>query len=219
MKSNLLSVQRFCCDNRTSFYFDANRFQIQDFFTRKPLYKGSNKDGLYPITGLSLPSWNSRVSNFQSSSKHTEPSHAALHSSYTASLPKSDLSSTDLWYMRLGHPQHRVLHHVLNRLSVSHTLSMSNNFCKHCVMGKMTQLPFSSSTSCTKFPLEIVHSDVWGPAPIDSINGHRYYVIFVDDFSRFTWFFPLKHKSHVLASFQHFKNTMENHHGTSVKIL
>ena len=216
MKSNLLSVQRFCRDNRTSFYFDANRFQIQDL-TGKPLYKGSSKDGHHPITGLSLPSWNSRVSKIQSSSQHTILSQAALHSSYIASLPKSDLSSTDLWHMRLGHPQHRVLHRVLNCLSVSHTLPMSNNFCKHCVMSKMTQLPFSSSTSCTKFPLEIVHSDVWGPAPIDSINGHCYYVIFVDDFSRFTWFFPLKHKSQVLASFQHFKNTMENHLSTSIK--
>jgi hypothetical protein len=41
----------------------------------------------------------------------------------------------------------------------------------------------------------------------------------VDDFSRFTWFFPLKHKSQVLASFQHFKNTMENHLDTSIKTL
>ena len=176
-------------------------------------------DGLYPITGLSLLSWHSRVSSLQSSSKLTEPSQVALHSSYTASLPKSDFSSTDLWHMRLGHPQHLVLHNVLNHLSVSHTLPMSNNFCKHCVMGKMTQLPFSASNSCTKFPLEIVHSNVWGPAPIDSINSHRYYVIFVDDFSHFTWFFPLKHKSQVLASFQHFKNTMENHLGTSIKTL
>ncbi len=70
-----------------------------------------------------------------------------------------------------------------------------------------------------KFPLELVHSDVWGPAPISSINGFRYYVIFVDDFTRFTWFFPLRHKSQVLSSFQHFKNTMENFLGKSVKVL
>ena len=202
MKSNLLSVQRFCRDNGPFFYFDANRFQIQDLLTRKPLYKGSSKDSLYSITSLSLPLWNSQVSKFHSSSKHVVLSQTAFHSSYTACLPRSDLSSTNLWHMRLGHPQHRVLHHVLNRHFVSHKLPMSNTFCKHCVMGKMIQLPFSSSNSCIKFPLEIVHSDVWGPALINSINGHHYYVIFVDDFSRFTWFFPLKHKSQVLAFFQ-----------------
>jgi hypothetical protein len=45
--------------------------------------------------------------------------------------------------MRLGHPQRRVLHHVLDRLFVSPKLPLSNTFCKHCVIGKMTQLPFS----------------------------------------------------------------------------
>ena len=59
-------------------------------------------------------------------------------------------------------------------------------------MGKMTKLPFAHSNSCTTYPIELVHSDVWDPTPITSINGHRYYVIFVDDFTRFTWFFPLK---------------------------
>ena len=81
----------------------------------------------------------------------------------------------------------------------------------------MTQLPFSPSHSCTKFPLELVHNDVWGPAPISSINGFRYYVIFVDDFTRFTWFFPLRHKSQVFSSFQHFKTTMENFLAQTVK--
>ena len=86
-------------------------------------------------------------------------------------------------------------------------------------MGKVTQLSFSTFVSCTQFPLQLVHSDVWGPGPINSINGHRYYVIFVDDFTRFTCFFLLKHKSQVLALFQHFKNTMENYLGTSIKTL
>jgi hypothetical protein len=46
MKSNLLSVQRFCRDNHYSFSFNANHFQIQDRLTGKPLYKGFSKDGL-----------------------------------------------------------------------------------------------------------------------------------------------------------------------------
>ena len=113
--------------------------------------------------------------------------------------------------MRLSYPQTHVLHHVLSHHFVSHKFPVSNTFCKHCVMGKTTQSPFSTSISCTKSPLEIVHSDVWGPVPINSINAHRYYVIFMDDFTRFTWFFPLKHKSQVLTSFKHF----EKNHGKS----
>jgi hypothetical protein len=55
MASNLLSVNRFCRDNRYSFYFDSDIFSIQDRISGKPLYKGLNRDGLYPIHGLSLP--------------------------------------------------------------------------------------------------------------------------------------------------------------------
>ena len=85
MKSNLLSVQRSCRDNFCSFYFASHCFQIQDLLTGKPLYKGISKDGLYPIHGLSLPSWNSRLSSASNSSSAAfQPSSSASHVSYKA---------------------------------------------------------------------------------------------------------------------------------------
>jgi hypothetical protein len=83
----------------------------------------------------------------------------------------------------------------------------------------MTQLSFLISCTHTTKPLQLVHSDVWGPTPITSINGTRYYVSFVDDFSKFTWFFPLKHKSQVLSTFIHFKSTIENLLNHKLKVL
>jgi hypothetical protein len=83
----------------------------------------------------------------------------------------------------------------------------------------MTQFPFAPSNTCASFPLQIVYKDVWGPASITSINGFCYYVSFIDAYSHFTWFFPLKHKSQILSSFLYFKNTMENLLGTSIKIF
>ena len=83
----------------------------------------------------------------------------------------------------------------------------------------MSQLPFSHSCTHATEPLQLVHSDVWGPAPITSINGTRYYVSFIDDFSKFTWFFPLKHKSQVLSTFVHFKSTLENLLNYKLKVL
>ncbi len=218
MTSNLLSVQCFCRDNACSFHFNAHHFQIQDLLTGKPLY---SKDGLYPIHGLSLPSLESRISSFLSRSSATSPFQEFSNVSYTACLPSArhNASLTNLWHRRLGHPQSRVVQTVLHKQFRDHSFPVSNSYCKHCVMGKMTQLPFSNSISCTTSPLEIVHSDVWGPAPINSINGHRCYVIFVDDFTCFTWFFPLKYKSQVLSSYQHFKRTMENLLGHSIKTL
>ena len=206
MASNLLSVNRFCRDNHCAFYFDSNCFHIQDRLTGKPLYKGLSRDGLYPLHGLSLPL---RCSLSVSSSSAQA---VCLHS---ARAPASDSS---LWHARFGHPQDRVLSHILQK-SVNPSLSVISQFCKHCTQGKMTQLPFSHSNTIASSPLEIVYSDVWGPAPISSINGFRYYVSFIDAYSRFTWFFPLKYKSQVLSSFMHFKNTMENLLGTTIKIF
>jgi hypothetical protein len=113
--SNLLSVQSFCRDNACSFHFNACHFQIQDLLTGKPLYKGFNKDGLYPIHGLSLPSLESLLSSLPSRSSVTSPFQESSHASYTACLPSArhNASLSDLWHMRLGHLQSRVVQTVL----------------------------------------------------------------------------------------------------------
>ena len=67
--------------------------------------------------------------------------------------------------------------------------------------------------------LQLVHSDVWGPAPIPSVLGYKYYVIFVDDFGRFTWLFLLKQKSEVFNVFLHFKALVENQFRVKIKTL
>ena len=57
--------------------------------------------------------------------------------------------------------------------------------------------------------LDIVHSDVWGLAPLKSVLCFNYYVIFVDNRTRFTWLFLLKHKHEVHSVFKHFKALVE----------
>ena len=47
----------------------------------------------------------------------------------------------------------------------------------------MHQLPFNKSDFVASKPLELVPSDVWGPASVTSINDFRYYLVFVDDYS------------------------------------
>jgi histone deacetylase 1/2 len=53
-----------------------------------------------------------------------------------------------------------------------------------------------------------VHSDVWEPA-LSSMGGFRYYVSFVDDFSRYSWIYLIKRKSDVEKSFYHFQTHVE----------
>ena len=89
--------------------------------------------------------------------------------------------------------------------------------CTHCLYGKMHNLPFPKSHFVASSPFELVHFDVWGPAPVTSVNGFRYYVIFVDHFTRFTWLYPLKYKSEVFSKFLLFKAFVETQFSTKIK--
>lgn len=66
-------------------------------------------------------------------------------------------------------------------------------------------------------PLELIHCDIWGPSPNLSTMGYRYYIMFIDDYSRFHWIFPMKDRTESLIYFQHFKTVNENLFSTKIK--
>ena len=83
----------------------------------------------------------------------------------------------------------------------------------------MHNLPFPKSHFTASVPFELIHSDLWGPAPLNSINGFKYYVLFIDHFTRFTWLYLLKSKSEVFAKFVRFKAMIENQFSAKIKIF
>ena len=73
--------------------------------------------------------------------------------------------------------------------------SFEFDLCEHCMYGKQNHVSFSSKATREKGILELVHSDVFGPMTVPSLGGSRYYVSFIDGFSRMTWIYFLKKNS------------------------
>lgn len=86
---------------------------------------------------------------------------------------------------------------------------MLQHVCDACQQGKSHQLPFYNSEHVIKAPLELIYSDVWGPAQT-SVSGHRFYVSFIDAYNRFTWLYLLKSKSDVFSVFVQFQKHVEH---------
>jgi transposase InsO family protein len=129
----------------------------------------------------------------------------------------------DLWHRRLCH------HHLagIKKLSSGNLVTgfkldsqvNPDPVCEACKAGKMHADPFPISTSRTSKPLQLVHSDVHGPMKVPTHQGYRYWVTFIDDFSRFKAVYLLKQKSETFAAFKQFKAWAENVTGARLGTL
>jgi hypothetical protein len=165
---------------------------------------------------------NSRVStsevNHQSRlytfSKFIEPDYALL-------LTRVDESSR-IWHERFGKLNFRYMQHLSKHRLVYGLpdIHFSKGVSEGCVLGKHPQEKFDKGKSQrASAPLDLIHSDLMGPFPHPSIRKVRFFLIFVDDFSRFTWIYFLKQKFEVFQHLKDFKTLVETQSGKKIKVL
>ena len=82
-------------------------------------------------------------------------------------------------------------------------------FCEHYIFGKHKRVKFNTSVYTTEGILDYVHSDLWGPSRRSSLDGSRYMLTIIDDYSRRVWPYFLKHKSKAFKVFKECKVMVE----------
>ncbi|XP_071921648.1 retrovirus-related Pol polyprotein from transposon RE1 isoform X2 [Coffea arabica] len=132
-------------------------------------------------------------------------------------------NKVDVWHRRLGHPNNVILSNLMKcglleqkDQCSTHALSLD---CSACKLGKSKTLLFPTYGSRANACFEIIHSDVWGITPVISHAHYRYFVTFIDDYSRFTWIYFLRTKAEVFTVFQTFVAYIETQFSTTIKIF
>ena len=104
-------------------------------------------------------------------------------------------------------------------LFLFHQLKLCLHYVIHVLSIKLINNPFVSIVSKVMSHLELIYTDVWGPASYIGIDGSRYYLIFVDHYTKYIWFYPMVTKSDVSKNFPHFKRFVETRFQKSIKTL
>lgn len=133
----------------------------------------------------------------------------------------SQVEENWLWHKRLGHLNFDNLVRISKNKKVRGLPQITKpaNICEECIKGKQTRVSFKTKEYLSKRPLELVHTDLCGPTKTASLNGERYFMLFIDDYSRMVWVTFLKHKSEAFERFKIFRKMVERETNLKLKCL
>ncbi|CAJ2637412.1 unnamed protein product [Trifolium pratense] len=194
LKHNLLSISQFC-DNGYVVVFNKESCIVSKQSDNTIVFKGMRKNNVYKINLSDL----------------NEQKVVCL---LTLSEEKW------IWHKRLGHANWRLIS-KLSKLDLVRGLPKikyhSNTLCGSCQKGKITKSSFKpKNIVSTSRPLELLHIDLFGPVNTASINGKKYGLVIVDDYSRWTWVKFLRTKDEAYDEFSIFCKQIQNEKGYTI---
>ncbi|GJW57564.1 retrovirus-related pol polyprotein from transposon TNT 1-94 [Tanacetum coccineum] len=150
--------------------------------------------------------------------------HYALDFScdYIYGLMSSKEESTDVWHQRYGHLYVKGLQLLIKKEMVKGLpiIKEREHTCKGCPLGKQARKSFPmAQAKRAEEKLELVHADIYGPMKTDSYADSKYFLFFIDDYSRKCWFYFLRHKSEAFGFFNKFNALAENKSYRKLKVL
>ena len=128
-----------------------------------------------------------------------------------------------IWHKRFSHLNFKLLSRI-SKLDLVRGLPKLNFkvdcICDACQLGKLKKSSFKlKDMISTSKPLELCYLDIFGPSQVQSINHSKYVFVIVDDYSRYTWTFFLKHKSDAFEIFKNFSKRIQKQHSFKIKTI
>jgi transposase InsO family protein len=91
--------------------------------------------------------------------------------------------------------------------------------CSECAISKQHRLPFPQITVRATERLELVHADLCGPFPVVSLGGKHYFLLLIDDATRYTWVYFLREKGEASEKIKEWKAAVELETGDQLKVF
>ena len=130
----------------------------------------------------------------------------------------SSVTTSHLWYLRLRHVSTTYLNKLISD-GLLDSVANKNINCIHCKLEKLSASSFNNSIHNSTAPFDLVHLDVWGPSCDPTIDGSRYYVVFIDNFSHYTWIYLLKSRSKVVLKYKYFAKMVYTQFSKKIKVF
>jgi hypothetical protein len=204
---------------------------ICDGIPRQTIQKHSLFDDKKPLLALDKKDNSIDVSAEQDTG---QPCHNTNDKSPCSDCDKSDrecalfaqrwsIVSAQTWHERLGHLSQRNMKLLETSCATGIRMTPGTKIdepCEPCILGKMARGSFPLSSTKSSQPGELIFSDIKGPLPNIGINGDwRYFVTYIDHFTRFTKLYLLKRKSDQIIALKNYVATMFSKHQQPIKCI
>lgn len=196
---NLISISRLDRDG-FSFKFGNGCFSL--FKNTSFVGSGILIDGLYKL----------KLDNIFTETVLT------LHHNVGTKRSLIDENSSFLWHKRLGHISRERLERLVKNEVLPNLDFTDLGVCVDCIKGKQTKHTKKGATRSSGL-LEIIHTDICGPFDAPSFTGEKYFITFIDDFSRYGYVYLLKEKSEAVNILEVFITEVERQLDKKVKIV
>ena len=151
--------------------------------------------------------------------------HMAHGEPLAANSAKKVLIS-DQFHCQMGHISSGIMQCLVEKefetgICLEPMLSGDPVFCKSCMYAKATckSVLKACESDCAKIFGEEVHSNCWGPAPVENKGGKQYYITYTDDCIRLTHLYLLHAKSDAFDSYKEYKAWCNQQLGVLIKVV